>query len=396
MSAKKYSVTEITSLIKQTLETGYADISVEGELSNFKTSSLGHLYFSLKDRNAMISCVMFKFQARGNIAGSLKDGMLILARGRVSVYEARGNYQLICTSIEKEGEGELLARLEQRKRALFDEGLFDEAHKKAIPRFPLRVGVVSSPTGAAVYDILNVLGRRAGGSRVIVLPCLVQGQGAADEIAARIAQANFWRLADVLIVGRGGGSLEDLLAFSEEKVVRAIYESEIPVVSAVGHEIDSALSDFAADLRAPTPSAAAELVSQNWEDVLGALNIFVKNLQGELRGRVRDLRRRLDRFSKENLTFDMRRLIQPEIMQLDSAKDEILAGIKGRVENAAHRLHIAKTTLETANPLDILRRGYAVVKNRDTGEILRDSASAQKSAPLHIRLHKGELNARVE
>ncbi|MDR2662034.1 MAG: exodeoxyribonuclease VII large subunit, partial [Treponema sp.] len=255
-SPQKYTVSELTGLIQANLENAFPQVLVEGELSNCRPSSTGHLYFSLKDPGAKIDGVMFKNRL-AFLGFEPRDGMLLRVRGRISVYPQRGNYQLVCEDMELAGAGNILAMLENRKRALAAEGLFDPERKKPIPRFPETVGVVSSPTGAAVQDILNILKRRAEGIRVIILPAPVQGVDAAPIIARRIEQANRWNLAEVLIVGRGGGSLEDLLPFSEEAVVRAVAESEIPVISAVGHEIDNALSDLAADLRAPTPSAAA-------------------------------------------------------------------------------------------------------------------------------------------
>ncbi|GHU45214.1 hypothetical protein FACS1894190_17300 [Spirochaetia bacterium] len=270
MNEKKYSVSEITELIKQKLENGFGAVYIEGEISNCRPSSTGHLYFTLKDNAAAISAVMFKGSLRG-LGFKPADGALVRVSGRISVYAQRGSYQIICETMEVAGSGDILAMLEKRKQLLAAEGLFAESRKKPLPAFPETVAVVSSPTGAAVRDIINVLGRRSSGLKVIILPAPVQGTQAAAFISRRIEQANMWKLADVLIVGRGGGSLEDLLPFSEECVVRAVAASAIPVVSAVGHEIDWALCDFAADLRAPTPSAAAELISQNQAGIYDAV-----------------------------------------------------------------------------------------------------------------------------
>jgi len=264
---RAFTVTEITELVKQSLERDFYDISVEGEISNFRPSSTGHLYFTLKDENAVISAVMFRGRSFA-LGFTPADGQRVRAWGNLSVYAKRGSYQIIVERMEKSGEGDILAMLEERKRRLAAEGLFDEARKKLLPLLPERVAVVTSPTGAALRDILTVTKRRNAGVNIVILPCPVQGEEAAERIARQIEVANLHRLADVLIVGRGGGSLEDLLPFSDERVVRAIAASEIPVISAVGHEIDLTLSDLAADVRAPTPSAAAELVSARRDELL--------------------------------------------------------------------------------------------------------------------------------
>ncbi|MEJ5189985.1 MAG: exodeoxyribonuclease VII large subunit, partial [Breznakiellaceae bacterium] len=267
LSPQVWTVSELTERIRACLEGFFPLVIVEGEISNYRPSSTGHIYFTLKDEGAAIQAVLFKNRQRA-LQVELRDGLRVRVRGSLSVYPQRGTYQIICETIEASGEGAILAMLEERKRRLAAEGLFDPAKKKPLPAFPSSVGIVSSPTGAAVRDILNILQRRARGIRIIIFPTPVQGTDAAPIIARRIEQANQWNLVEVLIVGRGGGSLEDLLPFSEEIVVRAIATSHIPVISAVGHEIDWALSDFAADVRAPTPSAAAELVSANREEAL--------------------------------------------------------------------------------------------------------------------------------
>lgn len=261
------SVSEITALIKSTLEQGFGGVTIEGEISNFRPAASGHLYFSLKDSDAMLSAVMFRGNAR-SLRFQPEDGMLVRASGNISVYAKRGNYQIICQTLALSGQGDLLVLLEERKKRLAAEGLFDRDRKQPLPMLPGKVVVVTSPTGAAIRDILNVLRRRAAGIDLIVLPTLVQGDEAGPRIAHQIETANRYHLGDVLILTRGGGSLEDLLPFYDEVVVRAVAASEIPVISAVGHEIDIALSDLAADMRAPTPSAAAELVSSSRLDLL--------------------------------------------------------------------------------------------------------------------------------
>jgi len=356
-----YSVSELTGLVKDTLEGGFPAVLVEGEITNCRPASSGHLYFSLKDRQAMLQAVMFRYRTRG-LGFEPADGVLVRARGAITVYAARGQYQLLCEGLERAGQGDLLAMLEERKRRLAAEGLFDESRKRALPRFPRRVAVVTSPTGAAVRDIINVLRRRNSGLALRVLPAAVQGEAAPREIAAQIERANRYDLGDILIVGRGGGSLEDLLAFSDEAVVRAVAASRIPVISAVGHEIDWALSDFAADLRAPTPSAAAELVSESRE----ALAREVAQLSGELatamRSRLDRARLLLGRFEPAAVEGRFMKLLHPRIRRLDEARDELAGRMRELAVGARHRLELARGALEASSPEAVLARGYAVVR----------------------------------
>ncbi|MDR0556892.1 MAG: exodeoxyribonuclease VII large subunit [Treponema sp.] len=390
-----YSVTEITELIKESLEGSFPAISVEGELSNCRPSSAGHLYFTLKDASSCISAVMFKNRFRA-LSFEPKDGMLLRVRGGVSVYNQRGSYQIVCDEMECAGEGEILALLEKRKRAFAAEGLFDEDKKSPIPRFPHTVGVVSSPTGAAVRDILNILHRRAAGVNVVVLPCPVQGNDAAPVIAKRIEQANHWKLADVLIVGRGGGSLEDLLPFSDEAVVRTIAASAIPVVSAVGHEIDWALSDFAADLRAPTPSAAAELVSASHEKTLIAIQSTAQILFETITTRLERARFLAKPFSPEEMEYRFRAILQPRLVHFDDAKEELLISFGNRLADVRKRLELAKRTLEAANPGLVLEKGYSIVTNMETGRVVRAASDVKTGDALAIRPLKGEIKAVVK
>jgi exodeoxyribonuclease VII large subunit len=255
---KALSVTELTSQIKQQLETGFSSIYVKGEISNIKLQASGHYYFTLKDAGSQISCVLFKGHTKA-LSRAPKEGDQVVVQGDISVYAPRGNYQLLVKTIEYVGIGTLLMQLHMLKEKLQAEGLFDKSRKKLLPRFPKIIGVITSPTGAVIQDILTVLERRSSGMHLILNPVKVQGEGSAEEIARAIDDCNRYAICDVLIVGRGGGSLEDLWAFNEEIVVRAIARSQIPIISAVGHETDVSLSDFVADVRAPTPSAAAEI-----------------------------------------------------------------------------------------------------------------------------------------
>jgi exodeoxyribonuclease VII large subunit len=393
--SEKLTVSELTALIQRTLEGNFGTLCVEGELSNRRPSSTGHLYFTLKDAGAAISGVMFKNRLRF-LNFEPKDGMLLRVKGNLSVYAQRGTYQIVCEEMEQAGAGDILLMLEKRKRLLAAEGLFDEGRKKPVPRFPETVGIISSPTGAAVRDILNVLGRRAAGIRVVILPSPVQGDGAAEILARRVEQANFWGLAEVLILGRGGGSLEDLLAFSDERVVRAVADSAIPVISAVGHEIDWALSDFAADLRAPTPSAAAELVSADRRETLDLVEKLRDDLEGGLRTKLDRTRLLIKPFSIEDLEYRFRSILQPALVRFDDAREALLNGLTDRCAEFRRRIKLAAAGLEAASPLAVLERGFAVVINERSGKALKNSADARSGDRLGIRLFKGRIGARAE
>ncbi|MCL2411028.1 MAG: exodeoxyribonuclease VII large subunit [Treponema sp.] len=352
------------------------------------------MYFSLKDSGAKIDAVMFKNRLR-ILSFEPKDGMLIRIRGSLSVYAPRGTYSIVCEEMEIAGTGEILALLEKRKQKLKAEGLFDAERKKEPPRFPSTVGVISSPTGAAVRDILNILARRASNLKVIILPALVQGDEAATAIAARIRQANQWKLADVLIVGRGGGSLEDLLPFSEESVVRAVAESDIPVVSAVGHEIDWSLCDHAADLRAPTPSAAAELVSENLTDLPETIMSQAENLLSVMRTRLEKARLLLKPFDPQDMEYRIRAILQPHLIRLDDAKDTLINAMSDKCANLKNRIELAAAVINAASPLSAMEKGFSVVTD-SKGKVVTDAAKVNIGERLCIRPLKGKINVVVE
>jgi exodeoxyribonuclease VII large subunit len=394
MNEKHLTVSELTEQIRTCLEGSFSYVCVEGELSNCRPASSGHLYFSLKDFNAKIDAVMFKNKLR-SLTFEPKDGMLLRVRGALSVYAPRGTYSIVCEEMEIAGAGEILAIIEKRKQKLAALGLFDEERKKPLPRFPAVVGVVSSPTGAAVRDILNILARRAAGIKVIILPAPVQGDEAAALIAARIKQANQWKIADVLIVGRGGGSLEDLLPFSDEEVVCAVAASEIPVVSAVGHEIDWALCDHAADLRAPTPSAAAELVSESRAAITDTIHAMIESLKNVIHARMEKARLLLKPFDLRDLEYRFRAILQPRLIRLDDAKDALINAISDRKENLRGRIALAAAVIEAANPLAAMERGFSVVTD-SSGKLVRNSNNVKKGERLVIKPLKGKINAIVE
>jgi len=393
--ASKLTVSELTELIRSRLEEHFSSVTVEGELSNCRPASSGHLYFSLKDAGAKIDAVMFRNRLRF-LNFEPKDGMLLRVRGSLSVYAPRGSYSIVCEEMELAGSGDILAMLEKRKQKLAAEGLFDEGRKKPLPRFPRSIGVVSSPSGAALRDILNILGRRAAGVKIVILPAPVQGADAAPIIARRIEQANQWKLADALIVGRGGGSLEDLLPFSEESVVRAVAASEIPVISAVGHEIDWALCDFAADLRAPTPSAAAELASAELTTVLTNIKSISEFLTASMRARIEKARLLLRPFSVEDLEYRFRSILQPRLVRFDDAKENLVEGMAKLVANLRKRHELALAILEAGSPLAVMERGFSVVVNRRTGAVVRGGNDAHAGDRLDIRPLHGTITAVTE
>ena len=394
MNGKHLTVSELTEQIRNCLEGSFSIVMVEGELSNCRPASSGHLYFSLKDSGAKIDAIMFKNRLR-TLTFEPKDGMLLRVRGSLSVYAPRGTYSIICEEMEIAGAGEILAMLEKRKQRLAAEGLFDTERKRPLPRFPAAVGVVSSPTGAAVRDILNILARRAAGVKVIILPAPVQGEEAAPLIAARIRQANRWRLADVLIVGRGGGSLEDLLPFSDEEVVRAVAESDIPVVSAVGHEIDWALSDFAADLRAPTPSAAAELVSESRAAAMDTIKTTIEGLKTIIRTRIERARLLLKPFDPQDMEYRFRAILQPRLIRFDDAKEDLINAISQKCGDFRGRIELASAVIEAGSPLAAMERGFSVVTDSG-GRVVRNAANIKRGEKLCIRPLKGKIHAVAE
>lgn len=388
------SVSELTGLIKQTLEQGFYGLKVSGEISNFRPSSTGHWFFTLKDASCSISAVMFK-GSTWKVDFAPQEGDKVIVTGGLDVYGARGTYQLKCDSMEKAGFGQILAMLEMRKRQYAALGYFDETTKKPIPKRPLRVGVVTSPTGAALQDILNILQRRAPSLDVLVLPATVQGDSAAPSIANRIQQANNLLLCDVLIVGRGGGSIEDLLPFSEECVIEAIHESQIPIVSAVGHEIDWALSDFVADLRAPTPSAAAELVSQGYLDYRNQVAHLHVQLQRSIENRLLLAESKIRRFDTKAMEARIGSIISAKEYLLANAGNTLVIAQKQLLKSYAGRVELAIRELQALSPLAILARGYAVVQNQE-GKLVASRKQAEPGSLLTLTFTDGSRKALVK
>lgn len=393
--AQTYSVYEITLQIKELLESGFGYVSIEGEISNFRPSAAGHLYFTLKDEKASIQAVMFKGKAR-SLNFVPKDGMTVKAEGSISVYEQRGSYQIIIEEMSLAGEGNILKMLEERKKKLAAEGIFDSEKKKLLPYFPKRIAVITSPTGAAVRDIINVVKRRNEKIGIVVLPAIVQGEEAAPVLIRQLKIADEKNLGDLIIIGRGGGSLEDLLPFSDEDLVRAIAACKTPVISAVGHEIDWALSDFAADMRAPTPSAAAELAAPILNDIMYSIAVNREDLTQNIENRIERIRLMLNNFKPDSLELRFRNIQQPLLARFDNAKEEILSAMQDRCKEFRQRLLVLNKILEGANPQGILDRGYSIVRNAETGKTIRSFSQVKEGENLLIQPSKGKIEAEVK
>jgi exodeoxyribonuclease VII large subunit len=436
---KVLTVTELTQQVKGVLEKNFAEVWVQGEISNFRPAGSGHLYFTLKDAGAQLRAVCFRNQAR-YLKFKPQDGISVIARGRLSVYEARGEYQLYVEMLEPAGLGALQLAFEQLKAKLAAEGLFDAARKKPLPALPRTVGVVTSPTGAVIRDILRVLKRRFRNMNVLLYPVRVQGEGAAKEIAQGVEYFNHHAPVDVVIVARGGGSLEDLWAFNEEVVARAIAGSKIPVISAVGHETDFTIADFVADLRAPTPSAAAELVVHRKQDYVTEIQnrarrmaqvfrlklseaserltelkmhrVFhtlatrlderaqrvddiVVSLDRCLRARLNSARQRWLRASAGIIRYDFRRLLELKRAQMEEREAQMEMKFHAFLVDRKNRLGQVSSILRERSPLVILARGYSITRDA-AGNIVRDATLVPLGSDISVHLAHGELGATVK
>lgn len=358
-----HSVTDLTKYIKMMLDRDgvLKNIAVRGEISNFKRYSSGHCYFTLKDENAALKCVMFKNYA-DKLAFTPKDGMALVAFGRISVYEKDGAYQLYAEQMEPEGVGALAAKFNELKEKLYNDGLFDEAHKKLLPKFPKTIGVVTSKTGAVIRDIFRVTKRRNKNIQIILYPSQVQGDGAAENIVEGIKYFNENYPVDVLIVGRGGGSIEDLWAFNEEIVVRAIYESEIPIISAVGHEVDYTLSDFAADMRAATPSQAAELAAPDAFELARFVESLTLRLNTNVRGILNAKAAKLENLMKSFVFERPKDMVAEKAQSLDSVMERLKRAAKETLAAKEQRFAMDLEKLDMLNPARVLRRGYSIAE----------------------------------
>lgn len=386
------AVSTLVACIQELIEDNFIEVLVQGELSNVSRPSSGHCYFTLKDQKAQLRCAMFRSNARA-LRFTPEDGLAVICRGRASVYPQRGDLQLIVETIEPEGLGSLQLAFDQLKEKLQLEGLFAEELKQPLPAFPRTIGVVTSMSGAAFQDILNVLRRRSSGVHVLLSPVRVQGDGAAAEIALAIQELNREGSSDVLIVGRGGGSREDLWAFNEEIVARAIHLSKIPVISAVGHEVDFSISDLVADLRAPTPSAAAELVVHNRLDLERHLDQLTLRLADKVRAQLVLLRSRLQGLEKRLKAPEA--LIRFQRLHFQQIETRLQQAMMSFLAEQRQRLALFCGQLEVLSPLAVLSRGYAIVSNIVTGTVLQDAAQVNAGDELLIKLSKGEVSATV-
>lgn len=434
-----WSVTRLTATIRDHLESEFFSVWVEGELSNCKVWNTGHLYFTLKDDKSQVKGFMFRTQLR-YLKFKPTDGLHVIARGRVSVYEPKGEYQLTCEHLEPRGYGALQLAFEQLKKRLQHEGLFDAERKRALPKLPKRIGIVTSLDGAALRDMLKVLSRRHHNAHVVIRSTRVQGEGAAAEIAEAIRAVAKVPNVEVIIVGRGGGSMEDLWAFNEESVARAIFHCPCPVISAVGHETDVTIADFVADLRAPTPSAAAEIVVAAQEDLVGRVRHARQRLEAALSGRVQNLSRRvhvlsgrsalagfptrlalrnrdvsqLSQSMRDHLrravaghrrtlfgltrqleAFDPGRRLATFRTRLGTVDSRLHHSVRRRHDRAEARFRACAARLETLSPLAVLGRGYAVAWNHDRTHALRDAAEVKPGERIRVTLHRGELDCDV-
>ena len=409
------TVSELTRRLQEVLEDRFPAVWVEGEISNFRLYGSGHAYFTLKDADSQIRAVLFRNRGR-RIKFEPADGLHVMAFGSIEVYAQRGEYQMVIELLEPKGLGALQLAFEQLKTRLQAEGLFDQARKRELPRFPRKIGIVTSTSGAAIRDILRVIGRRFGELHIVIAPCRVQGDGAAEEIAQGIRDLNALGGVDVIIVGRGGGSLEDLWAFNEELVARAIVGSKVPVVSAVGHEVDFTIADFVADLRAPTPSAAAELVVREKQAVVDSLGQLRARLERFAARPLRDLERRVD-----ELTARLRRAMRTELgranhrvalstralrasdpvarvardrHRLENLQSRMTVSLNRRRDRARYALETAVGRLDSLSPLAVLGRGYSLTRTA-TGEVVRSPAQVNVGDAIRVLLHRGSLDARV-
>ena len=393
VKSQALSVSEITSRIKANLESDFMEVWVKGEISNLKAASSGHVYFSLKDDGANLSAAAFGW-GRKKVTFQLKDGLEVLCRGNISVYAPRGNYQLLVDTIEPLGAGALQLAFDQLKQKLQSEGLFETKRKRPIPKYPSKIVVITSPQAAALRDVLTVLKRRAPFVEVVLVPTLVQGEDAANKIMQAIKVANHYKLGEVILLTRGGGSIEDLWSFNNEDLARIIAASEIPVISAVGHEVDFTIADFVSDLRAPTPSAGAEILSQHWV---------------ELRERTRHLHERLFMSFKRDLLLKKRTLealsaklksprdqLREKAQRVDELSLSLERSIRLSIERRQSSLERLASKLQALSPLNVLSRGYALVQNAADKRVIRSSKEVKKGDRLALRFSDGEIEVTSE
>lgn len=391
------SVSQLNRYIKMNFDAdeNLANIFISGEISNFTNHyRTGHLYFTLKDDSAAVRAVMFNSSAK-RLKFMPEDGMKVIARGRVSVYEASGQYQLYVDDMQPDGVGALNLAYEQLKEKLQKEGLFSEHHKKPLPPYPEKVGVITSPTGAAVRDIINVLGRRFPYAEIVFCPVLVQGDGAHLQLTDAVNLFNFERAADVIIIGRGGGSIEDLWEFNDEGLARAVYNSEIPVISAVGHETDFTICDFVADMRAPTPSAAAELAVPDANELQYALSALKNRMFLNVSSGIADRRSRLEYLTSKGALKSPDEMLLNRSQRLDTAFSKMLSSYENRIGGKKVEFISAATALSKLDPMSVLMRGFAFVSDKN-GKNVYSSQALAKGDKINVRFHDGSAVCEVK
>ncbi len=394
--AKVFSVSELNGLIKELFDrsTFFQNISVRGELSNYKIYPSGHHYFTLKDSESSLRCVMFKGSA-AHLRFRPESGMSVTAFGRIAVFPRDGAYQLYCTGLMPEGTGDLQVAFEQLKKKLSDEGLFDEAHKKPLPLFPQRIAIITSSAGAAVHDMIRILSHRWPMSKLLLLPVRVQGAEAPAEIVGALRYANRHALADLIITGRGGGSIEDLWAFNDERVARAIYDSEIPVISAVGHEPDVTISDYVADRRASTPSNAAEIAVPDASEQRQTLASYSIRSAQAMDKCLKQLRGDLENLRARRVLRDAGAYLDDRRVELDRLRDKLGAAMESELGRKKREQVRLAAGLDAMSPLRVLTRGYAVAAD-ESGAIVSSTAMIRKGSRLRLRLSDGSADCRVE
>lgn len=391
------SVSQLNRYIKMNFDAdeNLANIFISGEISNFTNHyRTGHLYFTLKDDSAAVRAVMFNSSAK-RLKFMPEDGMKVIARGRVSVYEASGQYQLYVDDMQPDGVGALNLAYEQLKEKLQKEGLFSELHKKPLPPYPEKVGVITSPTGAAVRDIINVLGRRFPYAEIVFCPVLVQGEGAHLQLTDAVNLFNSERAADVIIIGRGGGSIEDLWEFNDEGLAKAVYNSEIPVISAVGHETDFTICDFVADMRAPTPSAAAELAVPDANELQYALSALKNRMFLNVSSGIADRRSRLEYLTSKGVLKSPDEMLSNRSQRLDTAFSKMLSSYENRIGGKKVEFISAATALSKLDPMSVLMRGFAFVSDKN-GKNVYSSQALAKGDKINVRFHDGSAVCEVK
>lgn len=391
------SVSQLNRYIKMNFDAdeNLANIFISGEISNFTNHyRTGHLYFTLKDDSAAVRAVMFNSSAK-RLKFMPEDGMKVIARGRVSVYEASGQYQLYVDDMQPDGVGALNLAYEQLKEKLQKEGLFSELHKKPLPPYPEKVGVITSPTGAAVRDIINVLGRRFPYAEIVFCPVLVQGDGAHLQLTDAVNMFNSERAADVIIIGRGGGSIEDLWEFNDEVLARAVYNSDIPVISAVGHETDFTICDFVADMRAPTPSAAAELAVPDANELQYALSALKNRMFLNVSSGIADRRSRLEYLTSKGALKSPDEMLSNRSQRLDTAFSKMLSSYENRIGGKKVEFISAATALSKLDPMSVLMRGFAFVSDK-SGKNVYSSQALAKGDKINVRFHDGSAVCEVK